>query len=278
MNMNLTVTSTSSLLQPLYRYRLLIIGDEILSGKRQDKHMAKALELLKERGLSVAEVTYLGDEPQAITDFLTRSFAQAKNNNEVLFSFGGIGATPDDHTRQATADALGLPLALHPEAERLIAERCADMGNGDMSHPDNVRRLNMGRFPIGAGILPNSYNKIPGFYIHNHFFLPGFPVMAWPMLAYALDTFFSEDFHRHIHHAKSVKVLGQPESALIPLMEGMEKTYPQVKVFSLPHVGNGSDPQYIELGVKSNDATLMETAFAEMCAALQSRQIELQDM
>ena len=89
---------------------LIIIGDEILSGKREDKHFAKVVELLGARGLQLSWARYLGDDRNRLTRALVDSFA----SDDVVFSCGGIGATPDDHTRQAAAAALGVSLALHP--------------------------------------------------------------------------------------------------------------------------------------------------------------------
>ena len=94
----------------------LIIGDEILSGKRIDQHFAKIAGLLSARGLRLSWAEYLGDERSRIAATLKRTFA----SGDVVFSFGGIGNTPDDHTRQAVAEALGVDLVLHPDAEREI--------------------------------------------------------------------------------------------------------------------------------------------------------------
>src|SRR5215207_10124633 len=145
-------------------FGLVIVGDEILSGKRADKHMPKVIELLAARGLQLAWADYVGDEPARITATLKRAF----DNGDVVFSCGGIGATPDDHTRQCAAKALGVELALHPTAQNLILERMADVAReqGTPYEPDrhdNIHRLNMGVFPVGAEIIPNPYNKIPGF-------------------------------------------------------------------------------------------------------------------
>src|SRR5437868_14573374 len=81
---------------------LVIIGDAILSGKRADKHMPKVIELLAARGLQLGWANYVGDEPQRIVATLERAFA----SGDIVFSCGGIGATPDDHTRQCAAKAL----------------------------------------------------------------------------------------------------------------------------------------------------------------------------
>ncbi len=92
------------------RFGLFIVGDEILSGKREDKHFAKVIALLAARGLQLSWVQYLPDDRAAITEALARSFA----SEDVVFSCGGIGSTPDDHTRQAAAAALGVPLSVCP--------------------------------------------------------------------------------------------------------------------------------------------------------------------
>ena len=90
----------------------IIIGDEILSGRRTDKHLPKIIELLSARGLALDWAEYIGDERERITATLKRAFA----SGDTVFSTGGIGATPDDHTRQCAAAALGVPLELHPAA------------------------------------------------------------------------------------------------------------------------------------------------------------------
>src|SRR5690606_2313606 len=128
-------------------------------------------------------VEIVSDAQDDIAAVLQRSFA----TGDIVFCCGGIGATPDDRTRQAAAQALGVKLALHPDAERLITERCADneregRGSGDMSLPENQPRLQMGMFRVGSGIVPNPYNKIPGFFIRDHTCMPGLPVIAWPMM------------------------------------------------------------------------------------------------
>ena len=88
----------------------IIIGDEILSGKRQDKHFAKIAEMLGARGLRLSWVEYLGDDRARLTATFKRTMAAG----DIVFSCGGIGNTPDDHTRQAVAAALGVDLVLHP--------------------------------------------------------------------------------------------------------------------------------------------------------------------
>ncbi len=245
-------------------FGLVIIGDEILSGRRQDKHFARVLEMLGGRGLRLSWARYLGDDRAQLTAELVRSFA----SGDAVFCCGGIGATPDDHTRQAAAQALGVGLALHPEAERLIAERTAEMaregrGSPDMSLPENRLRLRMGEFPVGAEIVPNPFNRIPGFAIRNHFFVPGFPVMAWPMIESVLDTRFAHLFHRDRQVERSFLVYELAESTATPLMEEIELRFPGVRVFSLPSMGEDGVRRHIELGVKG-PAAQVDAAYARL--------------
>jgi molybdopterin-biosynthesis enzyme MoeA-like protein len=203
-------------------FGLIIIGDEIMSGKRQDKHMPKVIELMSARGLTLSWADYVGDSPERITATLQRALASA----DVVFSCGGIGATPDDHTRQCAARALGVPLALHPQAKLLIQERMQDTAKEqgtayEPDRPDNIHRLNMGVFPEGATIIRNPYNKIPGFSCQGAgggavHFVPGFPVMAWPMIESVLDTQYSAHFCQNAYVEKSVVILGAMEATLTP--------------------------------------------------------------
>lgn len=237
-------------------FGLLIVGDEILSGKRADLHLPRVIALLAARGLALAHAGYVGDEPQRITAALQRAFA----SDEVLFCCGGIGATPDDHTRQCAARALGRELLLHPEAAALIRERMQEQARAqglpfDAARADNVQRLEMGRFPVGARIIANPYNKIPGFSCDGDgggvvHFVPGFPVMAWPMIEALLEQQYAAFFHRSPRTERSVLVYGAPESALTPLMQDIEKAHPQVRVFSLPSVDHPQYGLHVELGVK----------------------------
>ncbi|MCU0762471.1 MAG: molybdopterin-binding protein [Hydrogenophaga sp.] len=260
-------------------FGLIIIGDEILSGKRADKHLPKVIELLAARGLSLAWSQCVGDDPERITRVLRDAFA----GGDAVFSCGGIGATPDDHTRQCAAAALEMPLALHPVARGLIVQRMQEVAaeQGQVFDPDradNVHRLNMGVFPVGCDIIPNPYNRIPGFScggpgggrVH---FLPGFPVMAWPMIEWVLDSEY-----RHLHQQsgrqeRSVIVFGAMEATLTPLMEQIEREH-AVKVFSLPSVDHPEYGRHIELGVKG-PAEEVEAGYAALLTGLRAHQATL---
>jgi molybdopterin-biosynthesis enzyme MoeA-like protein len=219
-----------------------VIGDEILVGKRQDKHFPWLIEALAKRGLRLAWCEHLGDEPARITAALRRTFA----TDDVVFSFGGIGATPDDHTRQCAAAALGVALRLHPEAEKEI--------RGRFGGETTPQRLKMGEFPAGADIIPNPFNRIPGFSVRDHHFVPGFPQMAWPMVEWLLDTKYGALADSQRWGEASVIVYDLAESTITPLMEEVNARYPGLKAFSLPSMGENGARRHIELGVRGSPA------------------------
>ena len=302
--MNLKNPSHSSP-DPRPRFGLIIIGDEILSGKRSDKHLPKVIELLKARGLSLDYAEYVGDDPERITDALKRAFA----SGDVVFSTGGIGATPDDHTRQCAALALGVPLVLHGQAKALIEQRMRDLAleQARVYNPDqaeNLHRLNMGVFPQGVQIIPNPYNKIPGFYCVGErrgefpagppqgelapsggsdphavgerggvYFVPGFPVMAWPMIEWVLDTHYQSFFTSEAWLERSVIVFGAIEATLTPLMEAIERDHAGIKVFSLPSVDHPQFGRHIELGVKGTPGQVA-AAYAALLEGLKSFKVK----
>ena len=220
-----------------------IIGDELLVGKREDKHLGFLIGALAKRGLRLAWAHYLGDEPQRLTQALRQSFA----TSDVVFSFGGIGATPDDHTRQCAAAALGRPLELHPVAEREIRARFL---GGEVT----PQRLQMGEFPRGAEIIPNPVNRIPGFSLADHHFVPGFPQMAWPMVEWVLDTRYRSRFDSQKWSESSMLVFQAGESQLIAAMQAVERAFSGVKVFSLPSMGADGSRIHVELGVRGDPA------------------------
>ena len=240
-----------------------VFGDEILVGKRQDKHFPWLIEALARRGLRLAWCEHLGDEPARVTQALKRSFA----TGDVVFCFGGIGATPDDHTRQCAGAALGVALALHPDAEAEI--------RGRFGTEANAQRLKMGEFPVGARIIPNPFNRIPGFSVGHHYFVPGFPQMAWPMVEWVLEQRYRHLFDSQRWAEGSVLVYNLPESAVAPLMVEVNEEFPGLKAFSLPSMGADGTRRHIELGVRGAPAEVspamerLKRGIAELGGALE---------
>jgi len=231
---------------------IYIIGDEILSGKRQDAHLNFVIQALKSRGLQLAWAHYLGDIPAEITSLLKASMQRG----DIVFSFGGIGATPDDYTRQCAADAAGLPLVRHPGA---VAEIEAQYG--ESAYP---KRVLMADFPQGAELIPNPVNRVAGFSINRHYFVPGFPQMSHPMVEWVLDTHYRHLFHQQDYMETSILVMDAGESQLIDLMNHIVAKYPELKLFSLPKLDNR---RTTEVGVKGA-AALAKTALEEIKLAV----------
>jgi molybdopterin-biosynthesis enzyme MoeA-like protein len=152
----------------------------------------------------------------------------------------------------------------------------------DLNSPRYLQALKMGEFPAGAEIVPNPFNKIPGFSVKGkgrgrHYFVPGFPVMAQPMIEWVLDNHYSHLFHQVARSEKSVLVYEAMESALTPLMEQLEAEFPLVKVFSLPNVGDANTRRHIELGVKGDPAQTV-LAFDKMIATLDQFKYEYKNV
>ena len=229
-------------------FGIYIIGDEILSGKRQDAHLSFVVQALKARGLQLAWANFLGDIPEQITSSLKASMARA----DVVFSFGGIGATPDDFTRQCAADAAGLPIERHLAA---VAEIEAQYGEG--AYP---KRVLMADFPQGATLIPNPINRVSGFAINEHYFVPGFPEMSHPMILWVLDTYYPHLFHQQDYIEASILVMEAGESRLIDLMNHILAKYPDLKLFSLPKLDK---QRTTELGVKGV-TSLVQAAMSDI--------------
>lgn len=238
---------------------LFVIGDELLSGKRQDRHLSKVIELLGARGMSLSWARFLGDEIDAIAT----AIRQSRRDGDLVLSCGGIGATPDDVTRQAAASAFDRPLTRHREAEALI-----EAEYGDRAHP---KRVLMADFPAGAGLIPNPVNRVAGFYVDDHHFVPGFPDMAWPMIEWVLDTRYP---HLRQHEPAvefSLRVVGNSaESDLLELMESTLAAHPGIKLSSLPFRGDAQRPRHIEFGLKGPKA-LAARAFTFLRQGLAAR-------
>jgi molybdopterin-biosynthesis enzyme MoeA-like protein len=214
---------------------LLLIGDELLRGNRKDRHMEHMIKLLSKRGMDLDWVQIIGDDSDRITNTLRQTMAQPA----LVFSFGGIGGTPDDLTRACAAHAAGLRLRRHPEAARLLEEQF-----GDAAYP---HRIVMAELPEDAALIPNPVNKVAGFSIADHHFLPGFPNMAWPMAEWVLDEHYPHLFNDRPHIEERIYIFNTPESDLIEQMEHLLRAYPGLKLSSLPSTENRS---MIDFGLK----------------------------
>lgn len=214
---------------------ILIIGDEILGGRYPDKHLAHVIQALGARGLRLRWARYASDD----IEILQQEFRAIRASGDICFSFGGIGATPDDLTRQSVALAHDVPIARHPQAKALLETRF-----GAEAYPN---RILMADLPQGARLIPNPINQIPGFSVGDIHCVPGFPHMAWPMMEWVLDTYYL-NLPKDKPTTRSVIVDNVPESELVPWMNEFVAAHPQLKLFSLPHYKDTGGTE-IELGV-----------------------------
>jgi molybdopterin-biosynthesis enzyme MoeA-like protein len=231
------------------RFGIVVVGDEILNGRRRDRHFEALGGMLRERGFRVAWLRILPDDP----DYLSAEFARTMAEGIPVFCCGGIGATPDDHTRACAARAAGVPLVLHPGAVAEIEGRF-----GSEAYPNRIR---MAELPEGCDLIPNPYNRIPGFSIREHHFMPGFPDMAHPMAAWVLDTHYPAGGRPE--RQRALRVVGVTESSLIGLMQELVDRFPEAKLYSLPRLG----PEFqVELGFRG--AGDLEEPFAALVDGL----------
>jgi molybdopterin-biosynthesis enzyme MoeA-like protein len=221
----------------------LIIGTEILNGRREDKHFNFLKDILNKRGFKFSGSFVIDDNPSLITS--TISYI-ANLPNSVLLSFGGIGSTPDDYTREAASKALG-DGKLYPnkEFQDLIIQKA---GKGAYPH-----RIKMANLPKGAKLLPNVVNKMPGFYLEDRFFfMPGFPEMSHPMVEYILDNFFSGKEKKEYRYTFNALT---SEAEFIDLMQNAPKG---VEVSSLPKLYSDGPRTTISIASLNKEAAKKE--------------------
>lgn len=237
------------------KFFVLIIGTEILNRRRRDAHFDFVTKALIQKGHKLTGSFTIEDDPELIIQ--TIRFI-ASQENAVLFSFGGIGSTPDDHTRLCAAIALrDGKLVTHEEAKQIIVETL-----GERSYPYSVR---MAELPEGATLLENPVNKMPAFALdERYYFMPGFPEMSHPMVTNILEKLIphkKETFRYTLTaHCK--------ENIFIELMESMSDG---VEFSSLPKLY--SDGWRVTISIASDDETLAKESFEKYIRLLEDKKI-----
>jgi molybdopterin-biosynthesis enzyme MoeA-like protein len=239
----------------------LIIGDEIMSGKRQDRHFAFLQSVLAKRGLELSWTLIVGDDPEQ----LERSMRFTMSSDDLVFSFGGIGATPDDRTRQTAAKVKGLAIKPHPEAVALIQSQY-----GEAAYP---HRILMAHLPEGSRLIPNPINRVAGFSVDDHHFMPGFPEMAWPMVEWVLDTHYAHLRNLKPANEEIIHIIGGRESEFLTTMNAILENYPTLLLSSLPHLG---DVPFIEFSLRGNQKDV-QAGMAMMINAVESAELVWHD-
>lgn len=239
---------------------IILVGDELLSGKRRDKHLPAVIDRLAARRLELDWVQMVGDDAARLEATLSHTLA----GSDLVFSFGGIGPTPDDRTRQCAARAAGRPLEVNREGR---AELVAHYGEQGVT----PTRVVMVEWPEGARVIPNPINRVPGFSLHHHHFVPGFPSMAWPMVEWVLDTQYAYMQGREPVVEYLLEAHDTPESTIIGDMQAVMDSYPDVRIGCLPNAGG---KRLLEFGVRGV-ASEAATAYEALAARLQARGIVL---
>jgi len=159
----------------------VIIGSELLNGRRKDAHFSFLNNELLKRGWEHKASFVIEDDINLMYDIFNLI---RKDKDSVMFCFGGIGSTPDDYTRQIAAKAFtNSKMEFHKEAKQTILDKFKEE-----AYP---HRINMSYLPVHAKLLKNIVNNVPGFYLENRFFFtPGFPSMSQSMVIEALELFF----------------------------------------------------------------------------------------
>lgn len=226
------------------KIRLLIIGNEIISGRRQDKHWGHCQSYFSAWGVTLTSVHYCRDDLEELAALLT----WLRATKDVCFCFGGLGATPDDQTRAAAAKAFNLSLVQQPEAAALILRQFGEQAV--------AVRLQMADLPEGAALIPNECNNIPGFSLANLHFLPGFPQMAWPMLDWVINNCYTFDRQEQARY-RSLMIYDVAESELVEILSTTQKQLPEITISSLPKFPE-QGRLMIEVGAEGSAAAVEE--------------------
>lgn len=233
---------------------LVVIGDEILSGRTQDRNIAQVATWLNEQGIRLAEVRVVPDGTAAIGEAVNALRAR----NDYLFTTGGIGPTHDDITVDAVAAALGVPVVVHPEARRILEDYYRDRPGGLTE-----ARLRMARTPEGAELLRNPYSGAPGIRIDNVFILAGVPAIAASMLEALAGSLEGG------RPVVSVTVGARaPESDVADLLRETEQAHPGVAIGSYPFFRDGG--YGANFVIRSEDAALAQRTGSELAERLRA--------
>ncbi len=214
------------------RFYSVIIGSELLNGRRKDAHFEFLNGELVKRGFEHAGSFMIYDTP-SLMESVYRLIKS--DESSVMFSFGGIGATPDDYTREvATLVFRDGQKEYNEDAKKLIVDRF-----GERAYPN---RIEMAHLPINAKLLQNPINQVPGFYLDDRFFfVPGFPEMAHPMVLWALDNLYPNAKKRY----KKIATIETSEESLITFMKSLPES---IELSSLPAWKDGKPIVTMALG------------------------------
>ena len=230
---------------------LVVIGDEILSGRTHDRNIAQVASWLQVQGIRLMEVRVVPDVEERIAEAVNA----LRTAHDYLFTTGGIGPTHDDITVDAVAKALGLPVVVHPEARRILEDYYSTRGG------ITEARLRMSRVPEGAELIPNKMSGAPGIKIGNVFLMAGVPHIAAQMLDALTGTLeggaplLSETVGGWIQ-----------ESAVAGLLQEVERANASCQIGSYPFFREGRvGANFV---IRSTDAGDLASCADTLCEAL----------
>lgn len=235
----------------IYTAGLVVIGDEILSGRTHDKNIAQVASWLQVQGIRLSEVRVVPDVVERIVEAVNA----LREAYDYLFTTGGIGPTHDDITVDAVAQALGVPVIIHPEAQAILEHYYADKGGV------NEGRLRMARTPQGAELIRNRMSGAPGIRIGNVYLMAGVPHITAGMLDALTGTLeggaplLSETIGGYI-----------PESEVATVLREVERANPQCQIGSYPFFREGKVGS--NFVIRSTDRAALDSCTEELCEGL----------
>ena len=236
----------------IYTAGLVVIGDEILSGRTHDKNIAQIASWLQVQGIRLSEVRVVPD----VIERIVEAVDALREANDYLFTTGGIGPTHDDITVDAVAQALGVPVIIHPEARAILEKYYTDKGGL------NEGRLRMARTPEGAELIPNRMSGAPGIRIGNVYLMAGVPHITAGMLDALTGTL--EGGAPLIAETVGGFI---PESEVSGLLREVEKAYENCQIGSYPFFREGRVGS--NFVIRSTDRADLDACMAELCMGLE---------
>jgi len=238
---------------------LIVIGDEILSGRTEDRNISQVARWLNEQGIRLAEVRVVADDPDAIVTAVNA----LRPNHDYVFTTGGIGPTHDDITVESIASAFGVPVIVHPEARGILEDYYRDRAGGLTE-----ARLRMARVPAGAQLIPNPTSGAPGLRIGNVYILAGIPNVAKAML-HALDGQLEGG-----EPVVSITVRAHAaESDVAELLKTVQDEHPGVSIGSYPFYRQGN--YGADFVVRSDDEKLATACAKELRKRLKAADVDV---
>jgi len=243
--------STEAVADEIVTAGLLIIGDEILSGRTKDRNIGYIAEYLGRIGIDLKEVRVVGDEEAAIVEALNA----LRTRYSYVFTTGGIGPTHDDITADSVAKAFGVGIDVDPRVVALLKERFSDVEL-------NAARLRMARIPDGAELIPNKVSRAPGFRIGNVMVMAGIPTIMQAMLDEAAKTL--KTGIRVL--SETIRADAREGDIGTPLAE-IAKAHPDTMIGSYPFFDETRGP-HTNILVRSRDLVTLASAKAAVEAML----------